>query len=71
LDFPLRQMMLPFIGRLPVNSQILAITILSKFGVENSICPTTCKHFHRACRRQFKIGKDVRSKLETVFLGES
>jgi hypothetical protein len=27
-DLPLRQMMLPFIGRLPVNSQILAIRIL-------------------------------------------
>jgi hypothetical protein len=29
-DLPLRQMMLPFIGRLPVNSQILAIWILSQ-----------------------------------------
>jgi hypothetical protein len=27
LDLPLRQMMLPFIGRVPVNSQILAIEI--------------------------------------------
>src|SRR5437667_8299641 len=30
LDLPLRQMMLPFIGPLPVNSQILAIRILSR-----------------------------------------
>jgi hypothetical protein len=29
LDLPLRQMMLPFIGRLPVTSQILAIQFLS------------------------------------------
>jgi hypothetical protein len=27
-DLPLRQIMLPFIGPLPVNSQILAIQIL-------------------------------------------
>jgi len=27
---PLRQMILPFIGRFPVNSQILAIKILSQ-----------------------------------------
>src|SRR2546425_3404754 len=59
LDFPLRQMMLPFIGRLPVNSQILAITFLSKFGVENSICPTTCKHFQRV-----PFGTKVRDFLE-------
>ena len=51
--------MLPFIGRLPVNSQILAITFLSKFGVENSICPTTCKHFHRV-----PFGTKVRDFLE-------
>jgi hypothetical protein len=33
LDLPLRQMMLPFIGRLPVSSQIFAITIL--FQIKN------------------------------------
>jgi hypothetical protein len=44
-DLPLRQMMLPFMGRLPVNSQILAIKILSqsKRNVENSIQTPTCK----------------------------
>src|SRR5277367_4804184 len=31
LDLPERQMMLPFIGRLPVNSQMRAIKYLSRF----------------------------------------
>src|SRR6185503_3832688 len=36
LDLPLRQMMLPFIGRLPVSSQILAITcLILKSGESN------------------------------------
>src|SRR5882672_5850201 len=34
LALPLRQMMLPFIGRLPVNSQIRAITILCSKGAQ-------------------------------------
>src|SRR5882762_2054087 len=45
-DLPLRQMMLPFIGRLPVNSQIRAIQIPVSFGTEENITLTArCKQF--------------------------
>ncbi|SPE50628.1 exported hypothetical protein [Verrucomicrobia bacterium] len=42
LDLPLRQMMLPFIGPLPVNSHFLAIqfdSFLSQKSAQLSACP--------------------------------
>src|SRR6185437_8573405 len=50
LALPLRQIMLPFIGRLPVSSQILAITnFLSKGARETTSEIIGCKDYF--CRK--------------------
>jgi hypothetical protein len=45
LALPERQMMLPFIGRLPVSSQILAINILKLRAIKCSRPIVGCKHY--------------------------
>ena len=45
LGLPLRQMMLPFIGRLPVNSQIRAIKSFNQWSAKHSIKTPGGKHY--------------------------
>lgn len=64
LDLPLRQMMLPFIGRLPVSSQIFAIKSLSqKRSREHTSENFPCKPLSERFGCSFANSENVRDSF--------